>query len=283
MPTALIITAAGINCDLELTRAFELAGCEATSLHLNELLADPSLTDTFDLIGIPGGFSYGDAIAAGRVMAQLMRQHLYGPLVRAIERGTPIVAPCNGFQILSQMGLLPGPPPGEPWPEQPPTPTIALAQNQGGRFVDRWTRVEFPGESRCIWTRDITGDHDTLRLPNAHGEGRFVVDDPAIIDRLAAHGQIAVQFHADDNFNGSMAGIAGLCDATGLVLGLMPHPERSTRWTQHPFWTRLDDAAMNAEPPGLQIFRNAVAHVMRAQDQEDEMDTRRTALQSTQK
>ena len=99
MPTALLITAAGINCDLELGRAFELAGASVESIHLNRLLRDPSLVDRFDLIGLPGGFSYGDAVAAGRVMAQLMRQALYPALVRAVQRGAPIAAPCNGFQI----------------------------------------------------------------------------------------------------------------------------------------------------------------------------------------
>src|SRR5215470_4368028 len=118
MATALIITAAGINCDLELGHAFSLAGAEPVFLHLNRLMREPDLIDRFDLIGIPGGFSYGDAIAAGRIAAQLMKRTLYPALVRAIARGTPILAPCNGFQIAVQMGLLPGPAPGsgENWP-----------------------------------------------------------------------------------------------------------------------------------------------------------------------
>lgn len=257
MANALIITAAGINCDGELGRAFELAGAQPEFVHLNQLIAEPSIIDSFDLIGVPGGFSFGDAIAAGRVMAALMRQHLYAAFVRAIERRVPIFAPCNGFQIFCQMGLLPGIDSDATWPDAPPTPTIALAQNQRGRFVDDWSRVSFP-ESCCIWTAGLTAAEDTLLLPSAHGEGRFVVDDPSIVEHLRSNGQIAAQYHADDNFNGSTDDIAGICDASGCVFGLMPHPERYVRWEQHPFWTRLEPSSTGQEPIGLQMFRNAV-------------------------
>jgi len=261
MPDALVITAAGSNCDRELIHAFALAGAEVESIHLNTLCDEPELIDRFDLIGLPGGFSYGDAIAAGRIMAQLIRQHLYAALVRAVERGAPIFAPCNGFQIAAQAGLLPGPDVGEPWPDTPPAPSIALAVNKGGRFVDRWTRIEFPDDARCIWTRGLKATDRTMLLPSAHAEGRFVVDDARLLKRLANNGQIAVRYVEEDNFNGSMKNVAGICDTTGLIFGLMPHPERFTRWTQHPFWTRLDRSEMSDEPLGLQMFRNAVAHV----------------------
>src|SRR5262245_47448521 len=121
-PSALVITTAGINCDEELAHAFSLAGAAPRFVHLNLLMDDPAIIDQFDLIGLPGGFSYGDAIAAGRIAAQLMRRTLYPAFVRAIERGTPIIAPCNGFQIAAQMGLLPGPVTGEPWPSKAPRP-----------------------------------------------------------------------------------------------------------------------------------------------------------------
>jgi phosphoribosylformylglycinamidine synthase I len=263
MPAALIINAAGINCDAELGRAFELAGADAEFIHLNRLMDEPELIQRFDLIGLPGGFSYGDAIAAGRIMAALIRQRLYRPLVEAVERGVPIFAPCNGFQIAVQAGLLPGPAPGEPWPDDPPKPSASLGVNTSGRFVDRWTRIEFPStdRSRCIWTRHIRGNERTLILPNAHGEGRFIVADDDLIAQLEENGQIALRYHADDNFNGSSARIAGICDASGLIFGLMPHPERYTRWELHPFWTRLTDGERAGEPPGLQIFRNAVEYV----------------------
>jgi phosphoribosylformylglycinamidine synthase I len=269
MPRALVIITAGINCDLELSRAFELAGATPQSVHLNELMRTPSRLDDFDLIGLPGGFSYGDAIAAGRIAAQLMRQTLYAAFVRAIERGTPIIAPCNGFQMAVQLGLLPGPDDGESWPSDPPRQTIALTNNESSRFVDRWCRVEIPSDTRCIWTCGLHADPSARLLPIAHGEGRLIPESNAIIEQLRRHGQIAIEYAADDNPNGSTADIAGLCDSTGLVFGLMPHPERYTRWTQHPFWNRLDDSLTQGEPMGLQMFRNAVAHVMKSKRDDD--------------
>jgi phosphoribosylformylglycinamidine synthase len=264
MPKALIITTAGINCDRELAHAFECAGATTEFVHLNELMAHPGLVDRFDLIGLPGGFSYGDAVAAGRVAAQLMRQVLYGAFVRAIERGVPIIAPCNGFQIAVQCGLLPGPAPGEAWPASPPPMPVTLAQNESTRFVDRWTRIEVPAETRCVWTQGIDLRDAEALLPVAHGEGRFIAADGQVMARLEANGQIAVRYTADDNPNGSEGHVAGICDASGLVFGLMPHPERYTRWTQHPCWTRLGDEERAGEPPGLRMFRNAVQHARQA-------------------
>ncbi len=263
MPHALIITTAGINCDQELARAFALAGATPVHVHLNTLIADPALIDSYHLIGMPGGFSYGDAIAAGRVMAQLMRQHLYPALVRAIERGVPIFAPCNGFQIAVQLGLLPGPNPGDPWPAEPPRANVTLTDNASARFVDCWSRVDVPANTRCIWTQGLSFDADTGMLPSAHGEGRFIATDDATLDALESRGQIAVRYQPEENPNGSMRDVAGICDASGLVFGLMPHPERFVQWTQHPFWTRLNDSTLEAEPVGLQMFRRAVAYVQR--------------------
>ncbi len=264
MPNALIITTAGINCDRELAHAFTLAGARVESIHLNRLLDDPALIDRFQLIGLPGGFSYGDAIAAGRIMAALMRQRLYPALVRAVERGVPIIAPCNGFQIAVQIGLLPGPAPGEPWPQRAPKPSVALGPNASARFVDRWCRIELPTESCCVWTHRLDPADETRLLPVAHGEGRFIGESDTLIQRLADAGQIAVRFAPDDNPNGSAGDIAGICDASGLVLGLMPHPERYTRWTHHPRWTRLAQSALDEYPLGLAMFQNAVAHASQA-------------------
>lgn len=260
MPTALIITAAGINCDLEMARTFELAGASPESIHLNRLIEEPAIIDHFDLIGLPGGFAHGDAVAAGRIMAQLMRQHLFGPFVRAIQRGVPIIAPCNGFQIAAQLGLLPGPDVGEPWPDAPPRPTVRLADNRSARFIDRWVRVELPSDSKCIWTQGLEFDDQTRMLPIAHGEGQFIPGSDDLLNRLQEQGRVAVRYAAEDNPNGSVADVAGICDSTGLVLGLMPHPERYYRWTQHPYWTRLNPELTSGEPLGLAMFRNAVRH-----------------------
>ncbi len=261
MPSALILTTSGINCDRELATAFEMAGADAELVHLNRLLAEPRLLNRFDLIGLPGGFSYGDAVSAGRVAAALMRETLYPAFVSAIERGVPIIAPCNGFQIAVQIGLLPGPAPGESWPSTAPAPSVALAPNHTARFVDRWCAIEIPDETRCIWTQGLDAAGERAVLPVAHGEGRFVADDA--VQRLAAGGQIAVRYHGNDNPNGSTGDIAGICDASGLVLGLMPHPERFTRWTHHPRWTRLEASILQETPLGLAMFRNAVTRARR--------------------
>ena len=150
---------------------------------------------------------------------------------------------------------------GEPWPTSPPTPTVSLCQNQHARFIDRWLQIELPVNSRCLWTmnlEELSGPQ--MMLPIAHGEGRFTPGSPAVLDELEAHGQIALRYAEQDNVNGSTGRVAGICDRTGLVLGLMPHPERYYRMTQHPTWTRLDEAIMNAEPLGLAMFKNAVEH-----------------------
>ena len=261
-PKSLVITTAGINCDQELGHAFELAGAPPTFVHLNELIADPSIIERFDLIGLPGGFSYGDAVAAGRIAAQLMRRTLYSAFVSAIERGCPIIAPCNGFQIAVQTGLLPGPiGENETWPDAPPRPRIALTNNESARFVDRWCSVQIPSDTRCIWTQGIEVDDVARMLPVAHGEGRFVPQSDELLAQLESNGQIAVRYADGDSPNGSVGNIAGICDRSGLVFGLMPHPERYTHWTQHPSWTRLNKQQISGEPLGLRMFKNAVEYV----------------------
>ncbi len=262
-PTALVITAAGINCDLELAHAFKLAGADVETLHLNQLVTEPTLMDRFDLIGLPGGFSFGDAVAAGRIAAAIMRKSLWSAFMRAIDRRVPIIAPCNGFQIAVQMGLLPGPAAGEDWPTQPSRPSVALGGNASARFIDRWCRMEVPANTRSIWTRELVFSTENAVLPIAHGEGRFVVGEHALLQRLDERGMIAMRYAADDNPNGSMGDVAGICDASGLVFGLMPHPERFTTWHQHPQRTRLSADLLDAEIPlGLQMFNAAVAHAL---------------------
>lgn len=259
MPKALVMTAPGINCDLELVHAFQLAGAAVESLPFRRLARRPALIDGFDLIGLPGGFSYGDYVAAGRVLAKLIRQELYPALAAAIERGCPMIAPCNGFQVAVQAGLLPGPNEKEPWPSDPLVASVTLARNQSATFTDRWIPMEAPAETDCVWTRGIDFSGQGGMLPCAHGEGRFVASDDEL-DRLEASGRVALRYGADANFNGSMRRIAGISDASGLVLGLMPHPERITRWSHHPEWTRLDPSVREHDPPGLAMFRNAVTH-----------------------
>ncbi len=262
-PAALVIRTAGTNCDAELVRAFELAGARTTLMHLDRLIADPARLEDFDLLGFPGGFSYGDDVASGRIFAMRLRERLYPALRAAAQRGCPMIGVCNGFQVLVQVGLLPGPRPGEDWPEdRPPRQEVALAANASGRFVDCWVRVEANPDSPCIWTRSLaerfTGRvaDDVLRLPVAHGEGRFIADSPEVLRRLEEGNQIALRYLDDPN--GSAAGVAGICDASGRIFGLMPHPERYLDWVHHPFWTRLSEEARRGDTPGRMIFRNAV-------------------------
>lgn len=263
MLRALVLRTAGTNCDAELARAFHLAGAAPDTVHLDRLIADPAQVDRYDLIGFPGGFSYGDDIASGRIFAVRLRQNLYPALREAALRGVPMIAACNGFQILVQAGLLPGPGAAGAWPESPPAQEVALAHNAGGRFIDRWVPVTFDPKSVCVWTQGLAGSfagpaqRDVHLLPIAHGEGRVVLASPDMLSRLEAAGQIPVRYL--DNPNGSHGGIAGLCDPSGRIFGLMPHPERYLDWTRHPSWTRLPAALRSEETPGLRMFRSAVA------------------------
>jgi phosphoribosylformylglycinamidine synthase I len=254
-PTALILRTAGTNCDRELAYAFELAGTATRTIHLNDLIADPAELERADLVGFPGGFSYGDDIAAGRIFANRLRQRLAAPLRAAVDRGVPMIGVCNGFQVLVKAGLLPFPDAATDGRQD-----ATLADNATGRFIDRWVPVSAEDTSTCVWTRGL-GSFD---LPIAHGEGRFVPASAEVLNRLQEAGQIALRYR--QNPNGSVADIAGVCDPTGLILGLMPHPERFIHPTQHPTWTRQTDEQRDQTPTGLRFFQNAVQHILTRQE-----------------
>jgi len=245
-PRTLIIRTAGTNCDRELAHAFEQAGAATQTIHLNRLIEQPGMISTFDLIGFPGGFSYGDDIAAGRILANRLRHRLYEPLCEALTRGVPMIGICNGFQVLVKMGLLPDPSRGQQ--------VATLADNTSGRFVDKWVPLQAESASVCIWTQQL----EAFDLPIAHGEGRFTASHP-VLDQLESAGQIALRYV--DNPNGSDRDIAGICDPTGLVLGLMPHPERFVHPTHHPQWTRRGHNWLTQTTAGLRFFENAVGYV----------------------
>lgn len=265
MPKAIVIKAPGTNCDAEMVRGFQLAGANVELTLLDTLTADPARLNGVDLIGFAGGFSYGDDVASGRIFAVRAREKLYPALRDAAIRGCMMIGACNGFQILVQCGLLPGPVESGAWPVTPPPQTLALTDNSGARFVDRWVGVTPEPGSVCVWTKGLTDavppEHrnDVLQLPVAHGEGRLVADTPTVIARLEQRGQIALRY--DDNFNGSEGAIAGICDPSGRVFGLMPHPERFLEWTRHPYWTRLGKGVTSGDTPGLRMFKNAVESV----------------------
>jgi len=247
-PSTLIIRTAGTNCDAELSYAFEQAGASTQTIHLSRLIEQPELIGTFDLIGFPGGFSYGDDIAAGRIFANRLRHRLLEPLQDAARRGVPMIGICNGFQVLVKLGLL-------PFPEQAKQ-SVTLADNTSGRFTCKWVPMQEATESVCIWTRGL----GEFELPIAHGEGRFT--GPAdVLDRLKANGQVALRYATGGNPNGSEDDIAGVCDPSGVVFGLMPHPERFVTALQHPQWSRKGEGFLRQTMPGLRFFHNAVQHV----------------------
>src|SRR5215213_8132899 len=256
-PRTLVLRAAGSNCDGETAFAFEHAGAASELVHINQLLAEPALLDGYQILAIPGGFSYGDDIAAGRILANQIVQHL-GDAVRGfIESGRPVIGICNGFQVLVKTDLLPGSVSGRAGQ------TCTLTNNDSHRFIDRWVHL-MPQPSKCIWT---AGMDQLIELPVAHGEGKFVTADESVRQSLHENGQVVLTYarangepahgHFPDNPNGSLDDIAGVCDITGLVFGLMPHPERYVRSFQHPSWTRSRQAA---EGVGLRVFRNAVQY-----------------------
>ena len=265
---AVVIRTAGTNCDGEMVRGFEMAGASVELVHLDRLIAEPRRLERADLIGFPGGFSYGDDIAAGRVQAVKMRERLWGALRTAAERGACMIGACNGFQVMVQVGLLPGPADGV-WPERAPRQVMGLAANASARFVDAWSRVVVPRETVCVWTREFeersggvggVGTGDVMMLPSAHGEGRLMAPEDAL-DGLEARGQVAMRYVGGENPNGSARDIAGICDVSGRIFGLMPHPERYLEWTRHPWWTRLGVDVRRGEAPGLAMFRSAVEAV----------------------
>jgi phosphoribosylformylglycinamidine synthase I len=247
-PTTLILRAAGTNCDAEAAFAFELAGSATKSLHINRILENPAILHQFQILAFPGGFSYGDDIAAGKILANQIVHHLGDPMRKFIESGKPVIGICNGFQVLVKTDLLPGPLAGKSGQ------TATLTNNDSGRFIDRWVHLE-PQNSRCIWTKGL----DPLDLPIAHGEGKFVPVDETVRKALWDQQQVALVY-SGENPNGSIDAIAGVCDSTGLVFGLMPHPERHVDATQHYAWTSRKNASA-AEGGGLRVFRNAVMHV----------------------
>ncbi len=234
-----ILYGQGINADVELGWAFEMAGAQTDRLHVLDLLAQPSQLKNYHILAFPGGFSFGDHLGSGRVLA-LELEGLTDFLLRFLETGL-ILGICNGFQVLVKMGLL-------PMTGEMPRIEASLDINSHGRFVDRWVPVHSETGSPCIWTRGLK----TMDLPVRHGEGRFVADS-SVLDKLERQGQIALRYEGGHNPNGSLADIAGVCDPSGRVFGLMPHPEAFLEKSQHPLRRRIGD-----DVTGLQFFQNAV-------------------------
>lgn len=252
---AIVLRAAGVNCDLETEHALELAGAAAQRIHINRIMEKPSCLADCQILVFPGGFSYGDDVAAGKILANQVIHHLREVLTRFIEDGKLVLGICNGFQVLIKTGFLPGLKEGNGL-------SATLTDNDSGKFEDRWVYLQ-PGTDRCVFL----DPNRRIYLPIAHGEGKIVARDPAILEKLRQEGYVAFRYVDADgregpfpiNPNGSADSIAGLTDSTGRVLGLMPHPERFVRRTQHPHWTRLEKSDPAGD--GLSIFNNAVKYV----------------------
>ncbi len=244
----LILRAPGTNCDVETVFAFEQAGSVVESAHINELVRREKLLFNYQIMVIPGGFTYGDDISAGKILANELRLKLGEDIKRFVNDGRLILGICNGFQVLVKARILPrlGGKKSQP---------LTLASNDSGKFECRWVYLQVNETSPCIFTRGIS----TMYLPVAHGEGK-VLAEPGVAERLNI-----VLYYTDEkgdilagypyNPNGSVGNIAGICDVSGRVFGLMPHPERFVRWTQHPKWLR---EPLRDYGDGLQIFINAV-------------------------
>ena len=253
-PTALVLRAAGTNCERETAWTLKQAGAEATILHVNQLIHSPSRLAEFQLVVIPGGFSYGDDLGSGVVFANQLRTRLKSAIERYIEDGNLMLGICNGFQVLLKAGLLTG----RDVFDDPPRAT--LTWNLSGRYGDRWVDLRIVSER----TPFVSG-RKIVSYPVAHAEGRFVAP-PAVLDELEADNQIVFQYvdgagrPTQDfpfNPNGSERAIAGICSKSGQVLGLMPHPERNVRHFHHPEWTRLPK---REHGDGYELFVNAVKH-----------------------
>lgn len=255
-PKVLIIKAAGVNCDAETAFAFESAGGQTEFVHINELVCGGIKMSDYQILALSGGFTYGDDISAGKILANELKYKLFGDIKDFIQKGKLIIGICNGFQVLVKAGILPG----NASFEQEAT----LSNNDSGTFLDRWVYLRSPelGQPpvKCVWTKGLS---EVIHLPIAHGEGKFIPKNEEVLERLWREGQVVFQYcdarreisGSPVNPNGSIDSIAGICDTTGRVFGLMPHPERHLISLQNPRWTR---EGLKKHGDGFGIFLNAV-------------------------
>lgn len=251
MVKTIVLRAPGTNCDVETVFAFEQAGSEVDLVHVNQLIRRERKLSDYQILVIPGGFTYGDDIAAGKVLANELSLKLGDDITRFYEAGGLMLGICNGFQVLVKAGFLPEPDNGS-------HQQITLAANDSGKFECRWVHLAVEKDSPCVFTRGM----ESMYVPVAHGEGKFVADaevlpDINVVVRYADE-QGDIEAGYPHNPNGSVDNIAGICDSSGRIFALMPHPERHIRGTQHPQWTRFGAKQYG---DGFPIFQNAVRWV----------------------
>lgn len=254
-PRVLVLAGFGINCEHETAYACNLpaVGADATCVYVGDLIARPQQLDQFHMLVIPGGFAFGDDIAAGIALATRLRYRLERPLSKFLADGKLVLGICNGFQVLVRLGILPAVS-GAPWHQE-----ATLTANDSGKFEDRWVYLHIDPHCTSPFVQGLT----QLYLPIRHGEGKFVPRDAELLQAMQRQGHIAARYCGPDgtaasypwNPNGSIDDIAAVCDASGRVFGLMPHPEAYVHYTHHPRWTR---EALPEEGMGVQLFRNAI-------------------------
>lgn len=269
-PKALVLTGYGLNCDRETAYAFELAGAEAHRIHINQLLMGEKIgqlarLEDYQILAFIGGFSWGDDHGAGVLLATKLLYNIGEQILGFIEAGNLVIGICNGFQALVNLGLLPG------LDGDYRSRRVALIGNDCGSFRDQWVNLTVEEDSVCVFTQGLKN----LELPIRHGEGKFYAEKP-VIGRLLEENQVVLRYAGSEgnpaggsfpeNPNGSLEDIAGICDSSGRVFGLMPHPEAYNHWTNHPNWTRFKESYRRGGEPypqegyGIQIFRNAVEY-----------------------
>jgi phosphoribosylformylglycinamidine synthase subunit PurQ / glutaminase len=251
LPKVLILHADGTNRDLEAAQAFSLAGAQPEIVHLNQLRAREKCWADYQILVLPGGFSYADTLGAGRLLALDLKTYFADEAREFISRGKPVIGICNGFQALVKAGFLPA--------SEQQSQSATLTFNADGHFECRWVTLA-PQSRKCLWTRGLA---EPIECPVAHGEGNFVLRDPGMLGTLLANDQIALTYvqpagspaqgEYPFNPNGSIDDIAGICNPQGNVLGLMPHPEDHVFGYQHPRWARGERGGM-----GLTLFENGV-------------------------
>lgn len=264
-PKVAVLSGFGINCETETIAVFEMAGAIVEKLHINKLVNGSANLENYHIMAIPGGFSFGDHLGSGRLMGNRLRFGIREQVREFVKSGKLVIGICNGFQVLVKMGLLPGD------DEVSLNQSASLTINDSGQYENRWVTLEFNPDSNCIWTKNLT----RIRVPVRHGEGKFVTSEKIFLDKWDKSGQLVVRYvdpsttypSAKDDIlpypispNQSWRNIAGVCDPSGLVFGLMPHPEANHSTWLGATWTR--EGLEHGEGEGMKIFRNAVNYVI---------------------
>ncbi|MFC1725134.1 phosphoribosylformylglycinamidine synthase subunit PurQ [candidate division KSB1 bacterium] len=258
---ALVLTGFGLNCEKETALAFEMGGASADIIHVNDIIENKDTLKKYRVLAFIGGFAFGDHISAGKVLAVKFKYNLRDQFLEFIHNGNLFIGICNGFQPMVKMGVLPG------FDGDYTTPAVTLAGNKNPGYFDTWVRLKVNSNSPCVFTKGI----DFMEVPVRHGEGQFIPLDNSVMERIKNNNHIAVQYvHPETNEvtdeypynpNGSEMGIAGICDETGRIFGIMPHPEAFLYPYNHPHYFRN---RITGDPPvkpnGLKIFENAVRY-----------------------